>query len=214
MDPCWLWAFCFFLGIHASKLKTTVTQGQHSVSGGWVFAHQQRVRQCLECEINMSIRRCLILQPDACKTSTQGASWQTQHIYYLFRKKKNHSPNPLLTLSKKLFDWVVILPKAFFLPLRTQKRADSEGSAVLPNTPCLSSLFVCAWRESQRQNVNDAGKPPDSLETGCGWCAPRAVDARNLPADSAGQRTFPPVGGIIPTAAESAGRRVFSGGLG
>lgn len=101
------------------------------------------------------------------------------------------------------------------------QRADSEGSAVLPSGSCLSSLFVCDVK-TRSGMLMTLGKPPPCLPRPTAprraaadvLCVCRAVvDAHNLPVDSAGQGTFSPVGGIIPTAAESAGR-AFSGGFG
>lgn len=140
-------------------------------------------------------------------------------IFFFFlisSEKQNHSPNPLLTLRKKLFHWVDISPRAFFSPhfqsikKTTAPHGDSEGGGVLPSRSRLSSLFVregyfppvCEARCRMLMMLKDSA--PSCLTARKTSRAGVFVDVHNLPMDAAGQRTFSPVGGIILTAAESA----------
>lgn len=119
----------------------------------------------LECEINMSIRPRLILQPDSYKTSTQGVSWQTQHIYSLFWKK-NHSPNPLLTPPQRSFltEWLYCQEHFFFFPslirsIKKPQNVQTAKAAPFYQADPVCHLCLRVWRENQKQNVNDAWKP-------------------------------------------------------
>lgn len=156
------------------------------------------------------------------------AAWvlvtDTTHLFP-FQKKKESLSKSLANPLKEAFWLSGYIAKSFFflffprfraLKKTTKTCRQRRQRRLTKRILFVISVCVCVTWKNQKRNANDAWKPPDSLKTRLRlMCFARVlVDARNLPVDSAGQRTFSPVGGIIPTAAESAGRRVFSGGLG